>query len=553
MYRVAIISSLEKVLPNDNFDKFQHVNRLKGLRGERVAFQIVIGYELQEGVPAWRKYAVYKLESDFEDSINLFFEKNVPVLTAAYRNESDDDYISKEAGMYPDALIPLKENEKFNWEIYTPTVLMAVLEIPEDATEGIHNVKFEFTLPETNEIYSAEIEIDVYPLKIKKSDLMYTQWFHSDCIADYHGVDMMSEEHWELIEKYVAMAAHTGINMILTPIFTPALDTAVGTERPTMQLVNIENIGGKYKFDFTLLERWVKMCRKYGIKNFEMAHLFTQWGAAFCPKIMVKTGETVRNEFGWAVRSNDEKYRDFLSQFLPALTAELKHIGIDKNTYFHISDEPSSDIESAGYRGYEQGRKFVEPYLKDFKIMDALSHIDYYKSGLVTYPVCSTNHIEPFLRENIEERWCYYCCSQGYKVSNRFIAMPSYRNRILGVQLFLFDIKGFLHWGYNFYNAAVSTKKINPYITTDGEMAFPAGDPFSVYPYNDSVTESIRTVVFYQGLQDRMLLKMLADKIGENEAKAFVKSKADITFKEYPRNKEFLENLHDEVLELLIK
>ena len=39
--------------------------------------------------------------------------------------------------------------------------------------------------------------------------------------------------------KYMRMAAEHGMNMILTPVFTPALDTEIGKERPCTQLVEI--------------------------------------------------------------------------------------------------------------------------------------------------------------------------------------------------------------------------------------------------------------------------------------------------------------------------
>ena len=50
--------------------------------------------------------------------------------------------------------------------------------------------------------------------------------------------------------------------MILTPIFTPPLDTAVGGERTTTQLVGIKTDGDAYCFDFAKLDRWVELCRR---------------------------------------------------------------------------------------------------------------------------------------------------------------------------------------------------------------------------------------------------------------------------------------------------
>ena len=138
-----------------------------------------------------------------------------------------------------------------------------------------------------------------------------------------------------------------------------------------------------------------------------------------------------------------------------------------------------------------------------------MSSVDFYKSGLVGIPIPPIDQIEPFLAEEIDERWTYYCCGQTKGVSNRFLAMPSARNRIVGAQFFKFNIKGFLQWGYNFYYSKLSREVINPYCTTDGDKAYPAGDPFSVYPYKDGCAESIRIKVFKEAIQDMSAMQML--------------------------------------------
>lgn len=78
--------------------------------------------------------------------------------------------------------------------------------------------------------------------------------------------------------------------------------------------------------------------------------------------------------------------------------------------------------------------------------------------------------------------WVYYCCAQSSLVPNRFFAMESARNRIMGVLMYLYGIKGFLHWGYNFYNSKFSLHPVDPYRVTHADYAFPSGDPFLVYP-----------------------------------------------------------------------
>ena len=109
---------------------------------------------------------------------------------------------------------------------------------------------------------------DVIDVKIPDQKTYFTQWFHTDCIATAHNVAIYSEEHWDLIDKYMAMANELGINMILTPVITPPLDTGEGIKRPCTQLVKIEKKDNKYLFDFSLLKRWIAMAEKNNIKYF---------------------------------------------------------------------------------------------------------------------------------------------------------------------------------------------------------------------------------------------------------------------------------------------
>lgn len=115
-------------------------------------------------------------------------------------------------------------------------------------------------------------------------------------------------------------------------------------------------------------------------------------------------------------------------------------------------------------------------------MIDALSDVAFYQRGLVKIPIPASDHIEPFLKENPPERWVYYCCGQNQGVSNRFLAMSSARNRVIGILMYKFGITGFLQWGYNFYFSQHSEYVVNPYLTTSSDGAFPSGDPFSVYP-----------------------------------------------------------------------
>jgi hypothetical protein len=77
------------------------------------------------------------------------------------------------------------------------------------------------------------------------------------------------------------------------------------------------------------------------------------------------------------------------------------------------------------------------------------------------------------------------------------------------MQMFKYNIVGFLQWGYNFYYSHNSRKEINPYLELSGEKWVPAGDPFSVYPAKDGTPHpSLRALVFFEALQDMRAMQL---------------------------------------------
>ena len=118
-------------------------------------------------------------------------------------------------------------------------------------------------------------------------------------------------------------------------------------------------------------------------------------------------------------------------------------------------------------------------------------------------PIPSCDHIEPFLEAGIPDLWTYYCCAQCREVSNRFIAMPSSRTRIIGAQLWKYRIAGFLHWGYNYWYTRFSRRAVDPFVLNDGGSFTPAGDCFSVYPGPDGTPyQSLHMKAFTEALSD---------------------------------------------------
>ncbi|WP_461671121.1 DUF4091 domain-containing protein, partial [Mycobacterium tuberculosis] len=232
------------------------------------------------------------------------------------------------------------------------------------------------------------------------------------------------------------------------------------------------------------------------------------------------------------------EYAGFLDKLLPELTSLLMKQGLRERSYFHISDEPSAQhMES-----YRAAAAIAFKHLDGFTVIDALSDYSFFEQGLVQKPVPAVDHLNVFLDNGVPDLWTYYCCAQSRDVANRFFNMPSSRNRILGIQLYKYQIQGFLHWGYNFWFSQYSVRPVDPFRVTDAGLAFPSGDPYLVYPGPDGPIESIRLLVMHEALQDLRALRQLEELIGREQVLELLEEdvEEELTLKQYPRNSEWL-------------
>jgi len=552
---VKQISSLEKIRQSDALPT-EELFQKTVLLGERFSYQICIRPTDNTGAGLITKISI---ESSLKDYVQVYFVKDAvmdkPVTDT---NLQIEDYITHTPGFMPDILVPIEEqNNSFTIGEITRTLWIRI-DVPADPdsiaadTPVPVTVKFEVytdRAPKSVHTFEKTMLLDILPVQMPRQKLLYTRWFYTDCIATQHHADIFSEAHWELIDKYIASAADLGINMILIPVHTPPLDTAIGTRRPCVQLVDITKNGEKYTFGFEKFHRFIGLCKKNGIRYYEIAHMFSQWGAKCAPNILVTENGKTDWLFGWHTAANSPEYTAFLRQYIAAIYAELEKAGIAGHTYFHVSDEPTLETMDT----YQAASDLFRPLIGKSKTLDALSSYDFYEKGLVECPVTSVAHIHEFLEHPVENQWTYYCCGPQQIFTNSFMAMPSYRTRILGFLLYKYDIKGFLHWGYNFYNSCISWYPINPYVTTSGDGAYPSGDPFIVYPAANGTYHSIRGQVTYDALQDMRVCCALEEKIGRSAVIELIDKAAgmDLRFDCYPHNKEFIENLRTQLTNLL--
>ena len=553
MIKAKIISSQEKVFADERFDAYEPLQQISVLRGERFFFQLVCAYEMTKDSPYRTRTLrlALKTEGTLASLATLRDVRHVPVQMPCHPDGMDDNYLRKTPGIYPDLLTPLHYH---NGVSLFPGQLSSVwveVDVPETLAAGNYDITFSLEY-EGFEPAQCTLNVEVIDAKLPQEDISVTQWFHCDCLANYYRVEVWSERHWEIVENFVHTAVRNGINTLLTPVFTPPLDTAVGGERRTVQLVGVSKNAGVYSFDFSLLDRWIEMCDRQGVKNLEISHFFTQWGAKHAPKIKATVDGEYKQIFGWDTEAAGEEYKEFLRTFLRAFLDHMRARGDDKRCFFHISDEPSAKH----LEDYKAAREIVADILEGYPIMDALSNYDFYSLGLVKNPIPGTNHIEPFLQNGVKDLWTYYCVSQWKDVSNRYVSMPLWRTRSIGMQIYKYRVVGFLQWGYNFYNNQLSCDEINPYAELSAEMAFPAGDAFSVYPASDGTAlESVRLNSFFEALQDIKAMKLCESYYGHDAVVAALEEAfgKEITFATCAKSGEMMLRIRRKVNDMIKK
>lgn len=497
------------------------------LRNEAFSFQAALRPDIAPGESEWITL-IPEVDSPLADRIRVYTVELTPTVRVGYAG-TDDWMDRRTPGLYPDRLHPLAPGEALTVPAgFWKSVWFQLNEEAVPLEPGVYPVTVRFlsggmnwrgeTLPR-EELARVQFSLTVLPVCLPPQQIIATNWLHYDCMAHFSGAAPWTDRFWTVVGRYLRLAAQNGQNMALVPAFTPPLDTPIGQERQTVQLIGVEKKNGGYAFDFSDLERFVDLARDCGIRYFEHSHLFTQWGAEHAPKIVAtENGRTVRL-FGWDTAADSPDYRAFLHAYLTELKIFLREKGLTQSFFFHISDEPAPQwLES-----YRSAAAFLHRELESLPSGDALSEFRFYEEGLVQTPIVASNRIDAFLGK-AAPLWLYFTGGQsGSYLPNRLIGMSPVRSRILGWQLYDLNLQGFLHWGFNAHHNTLSRRILDPRISGDMGGDFSGGTSYLVYPDGENVEPSIRLAAFRDAMQDARALALLESRIGRAAVRALIR------------------------------
>jgi hypothetical protein len=498
-------------------------------RNERFHFQVGIR---QDGLDA--AWMTLKVKAPKGWTIRIRRVGYVPMAhlnTPIMPTDADVEGREHTPGLVPDPLFDetiikmgRKETHAF-WVTVTP---------PASVKPGKHVIKLE-SGRDVGPFKPLELTANVSAVKIPtRKNFPVTNWFYIDTLMDRYGLRIGEKRFWDILRAYLKNLSEHGQDTVYTSVFTVPLDG----ERTPSQLLKVTKTGkSTYRFDWSDVKKFVTLAKKAGLKCFEWSHLFSQWGVHYGLKVYEGQGETGKLLWPRNTKATSKTYRNFLAQFLPAFHAFLEKEKLLNRSFFHLSDEPAEQH----LENYKAARALLKELAPWMKMMDAMSHIEV--AAHTDIPVPDISKALDFLDAGMDS-WCYFCCIPGGAFLSRLMDTPLAKIRMGGFLFYRWPFKGFLHWGYNYWNRHQRAEAIDPFTCADAGNwpGWPFGETFLVYPGEDGPIDSIRWETFAAGLQDYALLQG-ADLNRDDKLLAPLKS-----FKDFPKTEAWIRKARRKIL-----
>jgi len=439
-------------------------------------------------------------------------------------------------GFVPDPLWPLT---KVEIEPHESRSFWVSLKIPPDVEPGPRTLNVKVDWLEGKQQVELPFLLEISELVVQpRRDFPVIHWWRGEATWNYYKTGMFEDERWwKLTRDQLKNMLEHGSDVVYVPVFFDRRETF---KRPCQLLIIQEPEPGKYKFDWTLVKRFTDMVKEIGFTRFEWSHLWIYWGVEHPMRLYKQVDGKHVMLWDPNISGFSDTYINFLKQFLPEFKAFLDREGMSDSSYFHLSDEPGAGQHVENYKRARQILRDLAPWMK---VMDALSDIEYGKQGLTDIPIPLVSSAQAYIDAKIPH-WVYYCCGPTGPWLNRFLDTPLAKIRMSGWLFYKHEAKGFLHWGFNYWDKMEREESGDPFHDASNASypGIPYGDPFMIYPGPDGPLDSIRWEVFAESLQDYAILQSAGIK-PSNPMLDDLKSYA-----EFPKNSAWLDRTLKQIL-----
>ncbi len=353
-----------------------------------------------------------------------------------------------------------------------------------------------------------------------------------------YGIKNYSEEFWQLAANFARAMKRQRQDIISVPIHELLIQG--------MRFAQ----DGSYLFDFTQFDKYCETFLKHGdFRYLEGYHLFFRdctfgtaetgnvyfpdpldgqpatgdeeaadaWGRSAVVCWIYEPDAQGNPKISWRL-VRDPETGVHLERMLRPLYAHLKEKGWDKMWLQHVADEMASDHQLSDTRW---GYQMIHKCMPGVRTLDAVggrsvrffsTELDIHVPALYSYQMA-----HPEMHEYIDQHeelslWNYTCMLPHQDFMSRLGDYKLICTRLLHWFNFKTNATGYLHWGWNLWcTGKVSNKPFEDTCTFDGGYAT---DGWLVFPdvENLDVLETVRTHANRDGLEDRELLRLAAQK-----------------------------------------
>lgn len=384
-----------------------------------------------------------------------------------------DELVAKAPTSIPD---PFWEQTAISVKANQSQPLWLEVHVPTDTPAGVYDAKLKVT--GGNHSVELPVVLHVWDFKVPaERHLSIINWWSFPGKGFKH-VKAYSEEYWDLLDKFSAfLVAHRQTDV----------NTSIGLIRRK------GNDKDGFSYDTSLLERYAEVVFTAGIGQIHVHTVGSKTAHITDPISRIKPNQ-------------------YVFERLAALEKLIHHRNWQNRFLVAISDEPFVHHE-------ESYAELVDRVHETAPSVRCVEAIETEYLGKLDVYIPKLNHLNLWyprfqqVQREGAELWFYTCCHPVGRYPNRFLDQSLLKVRVLHWLNYLYDLKGYLHWGLNHFGTD------QPYTQEGVSKDLPLGDRAIAYPGQNGLVGSLRFSAQRDGIEDFEYLWLLQNELDKVKRK----------------------------------
>ena len=386
-------------------------------------------------------------------------------------------------------------------EANTTRPIWISIAVPQDAKAGVYKATVKVSHNGCGTV-KLPLEIEVVNQVLaspKEWGFHLDLWQHPSAVARAEGVELWSDEHYEVMRPLMQMLADAGQKVITATINRdPWQYQCFDDYEPMIYWYLYDD--NEWKYDYTRFDKWVEFMMSLGINKQINCYGMLPWGKCVLDYQDMRSDAKDNRNRKISTTPQEDKYEKVWGPFLKDFSQHLREKGWLHITNMAIDERKPEDMDVAA--------AMIKKYAPELGFAMADNH-DSYKRYANMRDVCVGQKHSVMAQEEIAKRRAngdvstfYVCCSTLFP--NAFTNSQPYESELLCLYALAHDYDGMLRWAYNSWPARPEYDSRFRY--------WASGDTYVVYP---GARSSVRFERLVDGVELYEKVHALRAKCGE--------------------------------------